>query len=636
MFCNGRKTIGVFLGRPVEYFQKELGKGIADRAESLGYNVAIFSTCGCYTRNEGYTIGQKTIFSLPQYENLDGVILALDTFDVEDMRTELIEKVQSRCTCPVVSIRRELPGYHNIMVDDHNCMNGMINHFIEHHQAKTICFMSGPKGYVDADRHLESFKRQMALHNLPLEDWQIFYGDFWKNKGQEASDQFLSHDKRPDAIICANDYMAIALSSVLIERGLSIPEDIAIFGYDGIIETKIANPSVTSVVVPFRKMGSRAVDIIDSGKNDKEINGIEYFSTELELAESCGCVTGKSLEVMKKRSQFISEIELNNNRRSRNTFMSINLEEIESFSQLESIIARYIDDLGNYRHFHMCLCDGVDNKSRSRVPRRYTPQMNMRISVLNQKMVPNVNVPFDIKDLLPKEATDDDPQCYFFMPLHYKERCFGYTATSFWEGRSFENMYQSWTVNIGNAIQDIMIRRKMQKLIDELEDMYVRDVLTSLYNRRGFEKYSVAKFSEAVDHKHGVFIAGIDLDGLKQINDNYGHSEGDYAIRMVADALKESSTHGEICARMGGDEFSVAAFNLSEEEANQFVEHFNHIIKEFNDSKERPYEINASIGIIYKVPGSCNSLEEYMRISDDLMYQCKAKRKKEKKDQEEH
>ena len=87
-----------------------------------------------------------------------------------------------------------------------------------------------------------------------------------------------------------------------------------------------------------------------------------------------------------------------------------------------------------------------------------------------------------------------------------------------------------------------------------------------------------------------------DMDGMKYINDNFGHKEGDSAIKNMAEAVKRSCIDNEIYARFGGDEFIIFGFDYTEERAYILAERIQRNIKEYNDSSEKPYLIGASIG----------------------------------------
>ena len=229
MFHNSRKTIGVFLERSASEFQNRLCQGIITGAKELGYNVAVFSDYGNYGQNHRYFIGDQTLWELPPYEELDGVVLALDTMEEIDSREHVIKNIRERCHCPIISIRELLVGANNLLVDNGSCMEGLIDHFVKEHGMKKLCFMTGPKDHWDAQERLLCFKRKMDEYGLSYGEHQIFYGDFWKNKGKEACDWFLAEgEPQPEGIICANDYMATAVASELIRRGYRIPQDIAV------------------------------------------------------------------------------------------------------------------------------------------------------------------------------------------------------------------------------------------------------------------------------------------------------------------------------------------------------------------------------------------------------------------------
>ena len=115
----------------------------------------------------------------------------------------------------------------------------------------------------------------------------------------------------------------------------------------------------------------------------------------------------------------------------------------------------------------------------------------------------------------------------------------------------------------------------------------------------------------------------IDMDGLKSINDNFGHYEGDRAIRALADSIKKSSNFGEIAGRSGGDEFYVFASDYSEARISRFIEHMNECIAEYKDSNKMDYKLDFSIGTYLTETDSYGKIEEYFRISDARMYEQK-------------
>ena len=625
MFANNRKTIGVFIFRPVDEFQNKLCRGIIDGSSRYGLNVLFFTSFGDYAHNVRFVKGESCIVDLPPYEELDGAILVLDTIDIDAVKQNLIENVRERCHCPVVCVREEVSGMHNVVVDNDTSMESIFRHFIEEHGFERICFMTGKKGHEDAEGRLRSFQRVMEECQLPITDRQIFYGDFWKKKGKEACDHFLGGGYEPQVIICANDYMAVAVASELIDRGYRIPEDICVSGYDGVCEIYHFQPSITTACVPFYEMGVEAVSVIVRNlKKDCPLEKI-YFPTKLVLAESCGCLNLEKQELIKSRKLYHDSVNRSELRQMETAFMSVHLEEVRDFDALADIIEAYIENVDGYKDYYLCLCEGLE--SGGKAFHTFTNDMEMRVGFRNGKRIKNKKISFSTRELLPAEVLDNGPQIFYFSPLHYKERCFGYEAISFCDSKETGNLYLSWSVNIENAIQDILLQNEMGRLIDELEELHVHDVLTGLFNRRGFEKYSQIQWSIAKKNGCPFFIMELDMDGLKYINDSFGHSEGDSALRVIGEALSFASEQGEICARTGGDEFCVCHGAKSEQEVNDFLGSVDYYLEKYNAGSDKPYKVCASRGFYYEVPEAGMTIENCLKISDSRIYNQKQEKR---------
>lgn len=620
MFCNNRKTIGVFLDRAGSEFQNHLCQGVMTKATELGYNVAVFSGYGNYGQNDRYFVGDQYLWDLPQYEELSGAILALDTMDEMESRTNLTRRVEERCNCPVVSIRELLKGANNLLVDNKICMEGIIDHFVRDHGMKHICFMTGPKGHWDAEERLGCFFRKMKEYGLPMEEHQYFWGDFWKNKGKEACDWFLEAKEKPEAIICANDYMAMAVASELIKRGYRIPEDICVSGYDGMKGTLSFTPSITTAVVPFFGMGVKAVELIDQKQEcPKQVENV-YFETVLQLRESCGCMSRSGRDAMKMR-QYLYEVDnVSQNREMQFHFMSIHLSECHSIEEVAEKITYYAYNIDGFRDYCICLNDHLMERTDFD---GFTDQMEMRVAIRDRQSIVPVRESFERKELLPKMMTGDEPQMWYFTPLHFQDYCFGYEALQFYDVQNTGHLYLYWNIIIGNMLQDILTNQKMQKLLTQLEEMYDRDALTGMYNRRGFENYANPMFAQAKQGKETIFLAIIDMDGMKQINDNYGHIEGDYALCKLHEAIAHACPENAIQARTGGDEFEIIAHGITEEEGVSYLEKVEKYLNDFNASGVKEYSIHASYGYACRVPSKEDSMERFIKESDEIMYRNK-------------
>jgi len=172
-----------------------------------------------------------------------------------------------------------------------------------------------------------------------------------------------------------------------------------------------------------------------------------------------------------------------------------------------------------------------------------------------------------------------------------------------------------------DVIARVNTQLKLRETIKDLEFLASRDTMTGLYNRRKFFELATLIFNEA---KENFFLATIDIDFFKKVNDNYGHDAGDFVIKRITQMISESLPKNSIFARMGGEEFMV----LISEDVNQekIIELFekirNDIFAENIDYSGNIINSTISIGIVQKNSNS-NSIDEVVKRSDLALYEAK-------------
>jgi diguanylate cyclase (GGDEF)-like protein len=173
------------------------------------------------------------------------------------------------------------------------------------------------------------------------------------------------------------------------------------------------------------------------------------------------------------------------------------------------------------------------------------------------------------------------------------------------------------------AIQDITARKKAE---DYLRYLGTHDALTGLYNRAFFEEKIITLESNRIDP---VTIIILDLNYLKRTNDTLGHQAGDRLIRRVAEVLNAAFNSTHVCARMGGDEFSVILENTNESDAADYLKQLGALI-ELNNKYYREPELSLSVGYATSAPGI--GLEKVVGLADDAMYRDKSEHHRRRKD----
>ncbi|MHB8129560.1 MAG: substrate-binding and GGDEF domain-containing protein [Mobilitalea sp.] len=624
MFQNGKKTIGVFIQQVNEEYQNLLCKGISKRAKELDYNVAIFTNFGGYGQ-EAYDIGERNIANLPCYEELDGIIMAPDTLNLQNLEEQYKKNIIDKSNCPVVSVRREREEYYNVLVDENTILEEIITHFIEVHKFKRLNFLSGPKGYASTEKRLESYKRILKEHGIPIEEDRIYYGDLWKNEGYHAVDHWLNSSLiQPQAIICANDYMAITVCKALKMRGILIPEQIAVTGCDDVIEAEEFRPSITTARMPVVEMGIEAVDKINRHNLGEKQPKNSYVKTTTSIYRaSCGCNNEWYREISERKLMKMDSSDTLENEMVRIAQMSTDLTGLATLDEAINKIEGYWYEYESISHFCLCLqrnwynFDGMGEDDL----------INDTDGMIMQSGFKNMNnynkLKFSKKELIPSELAEDKAMTYYFALLHYQEHYFGYIGFSFKKDQTNMLTLQAWLNNVSSVFENVRMHMEMQRLVFRLEDMSIRDELTGLYNRRVLDTLGMRCLEQSrKEHTRLMFFIA-DLDKLKFINDKYGHTKGDIALKAVADALKLAADDDEICIRLGGDEFMAIGMDYDEIKMTHFANRFIEELNMFNLNKEYDFDVYVSYGWNLITPDVKTTIEDCLSAADSLMYQQK-------------
>jgi two-component system cell cycle response regulator len=157
--------------------------------------------------------------------------------------------------------------------------------------------------------------------------------------------------------------------------------------------------------------------------------------------------------------------------------------------------------------------------------------------------------------------------------------------------------------------------------------------LTRLYNRRGFLALAEQQCKLSRRAQSEFLVVFADMDGLKQIKDQYGHAEGDCAILKTSEILKKTFRESDIIARIGGDEFVILHVDASEDNAQGITQRLEENLKEFNQENARPYRLSLSFGVTYFNPSGEVSLENVLKEADEQLYHQKIEKKKTAKPQ---
>jgi diguanylate cyclase (GGDEF)-like protein len=165
--------------------------------------------------------------------------------------------------------------------------------------------------------------------------------------------------------------------------------------------------------------------------------------------------------------------------------------------------------------------------------------------------------------------------------------------------------------------KEIAARKRVEQ---ELRNLALTDDLTGLYNRRGFLTLAEQQLKLAHRGEGGLSLVYADLNGLKWINDNFGHDEGSAVLRHTAEILRETFRDSDIIARLGGDEFTVLVIETTNHSPEIIASRVQEKLADYNAKRTHSYELSLSVGVVSLDSMSPVPIEELIARADERMY----------------
>lgn len=623
--------------------------GILQRIRETGEEVAlyIFSSSGNWSLDEKYNEGEYNIFRLPDLSEFDGIIVDLTNVEIYSVIEEVVKRTKESGV-PVISIGKELDDFYYVGINNRGAMAGMVKHLVEEHGCRTFWFVMGPEDNYENIRRVEGIQAYLNEQGISWNEQDFYYENFEFQCGINGFRHFMEgEDKLPDAIVCANDNIAVGVCEEAARAGYRAPEDFLITGFDNFDKAAFYTPQITTVSHIREEAGYRCMELLLQIWKGEKIPRFHYTDVEYKFWESCGCnmdYDRKDREYLK--GQIIYQIETD-------VFMEdiISLEyELLKCSTLSQMMDCVLKCLPSMKCDAMYLIvDPRMNDFKNRTENAeilmmeeekyciqgYPEQMKLEFSYENPEIPEELKLHLeqsgtqDWNQILPNFDCQEPGANFLFLPLHFRQWTVGYLAIRdavyLMERQYLHHMLGALT----KAMENLHRHEKLEWMNEQLSNLYVRDTLTGMYNRMGYRKFAGTLFEDR-RRANNLLILFIDLDRLKYINDNLGHDMGDLAIRAVADAIKSTLDEKGIPVRLGGDEFLIIQEELPGQKIETMIKEIRRKV-EHSGNQVGLFNLSISAGYVITDKDSSKKLEDYVNEADAIMYQEKKEKKAARK-----
>lgn len=549
---------------------------------------------------------EQSIFQLPDPREYDGILVAINS--VGD--TPYIDRTIAsylRHGRKILSIDQQFMEQPCIGIDNYSMFYQITKHMIADHGCKALNYLGGPEFNEENQKRCAGFRDCLTDHGIAPDPERIMHGSFLHADGENA---YLHWKEKglhlPDAVLCANDNMALGYCVAAQRDGYYAPRDFRISGFDNSEEGQIYSPSITSINRGWIRLGyesiGRLLDMIEGRSEEK----IYYSEGYCVFNESCGCGqkdhdNGRILQYMyqeKKTTEHHNELHLH----TQQLLCSSSIGPLLPDALNQCCQMLDLDALAVYLQSE----PGSAPDSQDAAAQLYT----------------NCG-PDSVTSLVPDSwSTHKDYQVLLFSPLHFQSENLGYCVVPYNENLLKYDKHRKFVDNLSTAMSLIWQQKKLQQMNLQLQQLYVRDQLTGLYNRFGYEDLAQKYFRQQQGRIYMIFM---DVDKLKTFNDQYGHAMGDMAIKGVAEAMDAVLTQAPIKVRMGGDEFLAVGPYTDEAVLLSLEARMQLWLARYSEIHRMPFPLTASMGHVWSEDME-NSLEQLVQEADHRMYEIKKAR----------
>lgn len=596
--------IGIFISHIMGHYQKHICQGIIDTAVEYGYTAEIFTTLDGENLGE-YGIGEKSITNLPNYEDYSGIIFASDSYPAKELKEQILHSLQSSCHCPVVEIATVSPHFPSVALENNSMTGELVHHLGTEHGYKRICYLGCSEQPYFSDSREHYYRTAMEELTLSVGEWDVCTCMPTLDSVQKAFSNYLSAKSVPEAIVCYNDEIALLLMQIVKDSGYRIPEDIAITGCDNSIRGQNTLPALTTVTFPVYELGVCATQQLLKLIHGETVDAMTYIPAQTLCRSSCGCPKVDFTDPFSYQQLQHERIVSLESSILESMRMSASFSCIKDLDEGLDLLAHHIEHIEHCKEFYLCLYSGWDS-----VP-SYVQELTLqedssydsdeillKLAIRDGKRLPECSFKRSFAGgLLPKHIYQQSDSAYIYTPLFFENKAFGYVALSF-ENNHIAYVFQlvHWFLNINQLLHLICENRCNAILLEHLENFYTKDSLTGLYNKHGYLQHAEALIAQATAKKDTVTCFIFDLNRLKQINDTYGHAEGDFALQVIGQALLRVTRSEDICARFSGDEFYLLTSGYTKKDADDLLAHVAKYLSNYNHLCTKPYTISASGG----------------------------------------
>lgn len=606
----------------IKYMRKALKK-------TCNCALYVFTNYGIFHDGSPMDAEKIAIYDLLDYAELDGCIIDGNIGSIT-LASQIADKLKRR-NIPFITVNLKLNDVPFVTVDSYMAQLDILKLLIEHYGCRKINVVLYERADIISDNMFAGYKEALEKNGIPFDENRVVRTTVSVPNGKAIYYEFEKRNVLDaEATVFIHDVLALSFCTEYMAHGYKVPDDMKLCSLSSSSNSVVFRPSITGVWRDLDKLADFICEKVLKLIDHEEIEMENYYSGTLFYGESCEGVDGLSdyARCVSMHQQVIyGKIGAGTQISQGVEFVSA-LEDVASMDDFAESLHTMMTGISCDEYF--CLLnpstvDFIENKNKK--VNSYTKhkfEKKMQLLIGNSKRSGKVkDKVVKIEDLLPYEAANGD--VLIISPIGYKGGCFGYISiiNSYLPIEVYN--YRICHESIGISIQNLHRKLELKRSVEELDELHMTDPMTGLRNR-----FAIARSKHRFYNMGCFAIVMIDMDGLKGINDTYGHLAGNNAICITANAIKDTCSENDVIIRYGGDEFLIITENTDLSFWTEAQQRINSQLNREGTRQKLPYLVGISLGCAINTSADDEGFNICLEEADMRMYENKRGRKKGK------
>ena len=646
--------IGLIFDYVVSEYTELMIKGVQTACKENNIGLYIFSIGELHDIRGAFEYQNIAVTAFVSSNNLDGIIFISGTQMHYLSKAEISSYIKSFQPIPVVNISSPLPGIPSIFTECYNAYKALLDNLIDEQCCRKFGILGVKGNSTEAKYRRNAIKAILEERGIPSKDITFWKANFdYRTTFSEL--QFAYENQKEfnyDAILCMNDEMGYAALDFCASVGLRVPEDICIAGFDDLQRSRFCMPTLTSINQQIPEQGYKAVEILRDLINGKMVPKETVLDVKIVLRQST-CRHGYSKDIL-KNSYLTLDMDTDHVELGKYSGTEWYLKK-DQFNQItryytemqydmtsEQLKFRINDDM---RSFGITACAVVLYEKPIEMPTPFDyfnlPHKATVYSAFDdltgfdsskEKKIHKFNPK---EKILPDNILEVNSEGFVVLALFHNTLQYGYMLLrrGYYDVMVYDLLVKMMSSIISSIYSFALVHNETTKFrakYDKLDVIARTDELTGLSNRRGLYDLgqTTLKFAKAMNQTGMIIYC--DMDGLKKINDTFGHEAGDRAILAESVILKGNFRSNDIVARIGGDEFAIICPGLNEEAFKRIREQIEEDCRLWSEGNNSQFKLSISMGCVtYPSERVGYQITPLLSEADSLLYLEKRQKKKQ-------